>query len=50
MVMDALAAVDAEPPHVLRTARDRIAPMLRFFRHGDGGLALFQGGREAIRA
>lgn len=25
----------------LRTAIDRMAPMLRFFRHGDGGLALF---------
>jgi uncharacterized heparinase superfamily protein len=30
----------------LRNARDRMAPMLRFFRHGDGMLALFQGGRE----
>lgn len=25
---------------------DRMAPMLRFFRHGDGGLALFHGGEE----
>ena len=31
----------------LRNARDRMAPMLRFFRHGDGGLALFQGGLES---
>jgi uncharacterized heparinase superfamily protein len=46
MVHDGLAAVNAEPPHALRNARDRIAPMLRFFRHGDGGLALFQGGSE----
>ena len=46
MVSDALTAVGAEPPHILRNARDRIAPMLRFFRHGDGGLALFQGGAE----
>ena len=47
MVSDALAAVDVEPPHVLRNARDRMAPMLRFFRHGDGGLSLFQGGLES---
>ena len=47
MVNDGLAAVNAEPPHALRNARDRIAPMLRFFRHGDGGLALFQGGLES---
>lgn len=25
---------------------DRMAPMLRFFRHGDGGLALFHGSEE----
>ena len=31
----------------LRNARDRMAPMLRFFRHGDGALALFQGGQES---
>lgn len=46
MVMDALMAADLEPPHALRNARDRMAPMLRFFRHGDGALALFQGGQE----
>jgi uncharacterized heparinase superfamily protein len=46
MVMDALIALDLEPPHALRNARDRIAPMLRFFRHGDGALGLFQGGQE----
>ena len=47
MVMDALIAADLEPPHSLRNARDRMAPMLRFFRHGDGALALFQGGQES---
>ena len=47
MVMDALMALDLEPPHALRNARDRMAPMLRFFRHGDGALALFQGGQES---
>ncbi len=46
MIMDALAASDLEPPHGLRNARDRMAPMLRFFRHADGALALFQGGQE----
>ena len=46
MVMDGLIAAELEPPHALRNARDRMAPMLRFFRHGDGMLALFQGGRE----
>jgi uncharacterized heparinase superfamily protein len=46
LVMDAVVATGLEPPHALRNARDRIAPMLRFFRHGDGALALFQGGRE----
>jgi len=46
MVMDALIAAQLEPPHALRNARDRMAPMLRFFRHGDGMLSLFQGGRE----
>jgi uncharacterized heparinase superfamily protein len=46
MVMDALLALGLEPPHALRNARDRMAPMLRFFRHSDGALALFQGGQE----
>ena len=47
MVTDALTATDIESPHGLRNARDRIAPMLRFFRHGDGGLSLFHGGLES---
>jgi len=46
MVMDALSALELEPPHALHNAQDRMAPMLRFFRHGDGALALFQDGRE----
>jgi len=46
MVKDGLAAANEEPPHGLRNALDRMAPMLRFFRHGDGALALFQGGGE----
>jgi uncharacterized heparinase superfamily protein len=47
MVMDALAASGHAVPHALRTAHDRIAPMIRFFRHGDGALALFNGGAES---
>ena len=46
MVSDAVTALDLEPSHILRNARDRMAPMLRFFRHGDGALALFHGGQE----
>lgn len=46
MVKDALAAANEEPSHGLRNALDRMAPMLRFFRHGDGALAMFQGGQE----
>jgi len=35
-----------ETPTALQTAIDRMAPMLRFFRHGDGRLALFNGSDE----
>lgn len=47
MVLEALSAIGEEPPHNLRNAHDRIAPMLRFFRHGDGALSLFNGGSES---
>jgi uncharacterized heparinase superfamily protein len=33
-------------PQALQTTIDRMAPMLRFFRHGDGRLALFNGADE----
>jgi len=46
MVLESLSAVGEEPPHALRNAHDRMAPMLRFFRHADGALALFNGGAE----
>jgi uncharacterized heparinase superfamily protein len=46
MVMDALNANGLEVPHAIRSAYDRIAPMIRFFRHGDGAMALFNGGTE----
>ncbi|HEY4078158.1 MAG TPA: heparinase II/III family protein [Rhizomicrobium sp.] len=47
MVMESLSAIGEEPPHVLRNAHDRMAPMLRFFRHADGALACFNGGAES---
>ena len=46
LVMDSLAANQLDVPQVIRSAHDRIAPMIRFFRHGDGGMALFNGGTE----
>lgn len=33
-------------PHAVQRSIDRMAPMLRFFRHGDGGLALFNDSSE----
>jgi uncharacterized heparinase superfamily protein len=36
-----LIGAQHEPPPALQPAIDRLAPMLRGFRHGDGGLALF---------
>jgi uncharacterized heparinase superfamily protein len=47
MVMEALAATSQPVPQGIRTAHDRMAPMIRFFRHGDGALALFNGGAES---
>ena len=47
MVMDALTAIAHPISHELRSAHDRMAPMIRFFRHGDGALALFNGGQES---
>jgi uncharacterized heparinase superfamily protein len=40
-IREALRDAQAEIPAALQTGIDRMAPMLRFFRHGDGGLALF---------
>jgi uncharacterized heparinase superfamily protein len=47
MVTDALNAADRAIPQSVRIAHDRMAPMIRFFRHGDGSLALFNGGSES---
>ena len=45
-IRTALEATKIEIPEALLRAIDRAAPMLRFFRHGDGGLALFNGSDE----
>lgn len=42
----ALRDAQQEVPEAIQTSIDRMAPMLRFFRHGDGGLALFNGSDE----
>lgn len=39
----AYAARNVPPPAPLLNAIDRMMPMLRFFRHGDGNFALFNG-------
>lgn len=41
-----LRVARGDVPEALQHAIDRMTPALRFFRHGDGGLALFNGGRE----
>ncbi len=43
---DGLAAARAEMPPALLVAIDRLAPFLRFLRHGDGGFALFNDTNE----
>src|SRR3954469_19922081 len=39
----AFSARNVPPPPALNNAIDRMMPMLRFFRHGDGTFALFNG-------
>ena len=41
-----LQASQTQPPPVLTNAIERMAPALRVMRHGDGGLALFNGSKE----
>lgn len=41
-----LQAARTPPPTVLAAAIERMAPALRALRHGDGGLALFNGTRD----
>jgi uncharacterized heparinase superfamily protein len=45
-IRSALRAADAEVPDAVTQAIDRMAPMLRFFRHGDGALTLFNDSHE----
>lgn len=45
-IRSALRAADADVPDALTQAVDRMAPMLRFFRHGDGALTLFNDSHE----
>jgi len=41
-----LQASQTQPPPALSNVIERMAPALRLMRHGDGGLALFNGSRE----
>jgi uncharacterized heparinase superfamily protein len=45
-----LQASQTPPPPALSGAIERMAPALRVLRHGDGGLALFNGSREETSA
>ena len=45
-----LVAAHIETPQELQGGIDRMVPMLRAFRHGDGGLALFNGSCEEDRS
>ncbi|MEI6559535.1 MAG: heparinase II/III family protein [Rhodospirillaceae bacterium] len=45
-IRSALRAAKVELPALLIQAIERMVPVLRFLRHGDGALALFNGGRE----
>ena len=47
MVDEALPGQEREAKSMVRAALDRMAPMVRFFRLGDGGLAVFNGGGES---
>ena len=42
----ALTSAKVEMPEELQHAIDRLAPAVKFFRHGDGALAQFNGGQE----
>lgn len=43
-----IQAAGAEAPGALPAAIERMGPVLRALRHGDGGLALFNGAREEL--
>ncbi len=42
----ALLTANRDTPYLVQNALDRMGPMLGLLRHGDGGLALFNGGFE----
>ena len=45
-IRDILKTSQIEPPETLKATIDRAIPMLRFYRHGDGGFSLFNGSTE----
>lgn len=49
-VRSALREAQHEMPHGLQASIDRIVPMVRYLRHGDGGLCLFNGSAESSPA
>lgn len=49
-VRAALTLAERTVPAVLTSAIERMAPILRAFRHADGRLALFNGGKELSRS
>jgi len=46
-IIDVLKTQKIEIPEPLSLSVDRMAPMVRTLRHGDGGLGLFHGGQES---
>ena len=47
-LVDAMTQRDMIVPVTIRRALDRMMPMIRFLRHDDGRLAVFNGGSEGI--
>jgi uncharacterized heparinase superfamily protein len=47
-LVDAMTQRDLIVPVSIRRALDRMMPMIRFMQHGDGRLALFNGGTEGV--
>ncbi len=45
-IRNSLRAVQLALPHELTNAIERMVPVLKLYRHGDNGLALFNGARE----
>lgn len=49
-IRSALSVAEKPVPPTLTSAIERMAPILRAFRHGDGRLALFHGAKELSRS